>query len=64
VDTTSLAHPRIPTETKTARCVGCGGEYPRREMIYLHEENHDNLVFFHGYRVCQCCARRCSVSYY
>jgi hypothetical protein len=32
-------------------------------MVYLHEENHDNLVFFHGDRVCQCCARRFDVSY-
>jgi hypothetical protein len=48
-----MVHPRIRTEKPTtAVCAGCPGEYPRREMVYLHEENHDNLVYFHGDRVC------------
>jgi hypothetical protein len=64
VDKRSLAHPRTLTEKPTtAVYAGCSGEYPRREMVYLHEENHDNLVLFHGDRVCQCCARRFDVSY-
>jgi hypothetical protein len=59
-----MVHPRTLTEKPTtAVCAGCPGEYPRREMVYLHEENHDNLDFFDGNRVCQCCARRFGLSY-
>ena len=64
MDERILAHPRTPTvELKTARCAGCRLEYPRREMVYLHEETHDNLTYFHGERVCRLCARRSGVSY-
>jgi hypothetical protein len=52
VDERILAHPRTPThKPKTASCVGCRVEYPRREMVYLHQENHDNLTYFHGERM-------------
>ena len=44
-------------------CAGCGGEYPRREMVELHPEMHDNIVFFDGDKVCKPCARRNGVSY-
>src|SRR5215211_3322255 len=44
-----------------AVCSGCGGEYPRREMVYLHVGHHVNLVFFHGDRVCRPCAMRACV---
>jgi hypothetical protein len=66
VDTRSIRTPstEVPQEKpKTARCAGCGGEYPRKEMVYLHEENHDNLTYFHGERACKPCARRNGVSY-
>jgi hypothetical protein len=63
VDERILAHPRTPTEKpRVAVCSGCGGKYPRREMVYLHEETHDNLTYFHGERVCRLCARRSGVS--
>jgi hypothetical protein len=64
VDERILAHPRTPTEKhRTTRCAGCGGEGTRREMVHLHEENHDNLTFFHGELVCKPCARRKGVEF-
>jgi hypothetical protein len=63
VDTKSLVHPHIPPETpKTAKCAGCRGEYPRREMVTVHEGRHDGLYFFDGDNVCHPCARRNGVS--
>jgi hypothetical protein len=52
-----------PEREKVAVCSGCGGKYPRKELIYLHEDNHDGLVFFNGGRVCKPCARRNGVDY-
>jgi hypothetical protein len=66
VDKRILVHPRTrlrPEKPKLAVCPGCGGKYPRREMVYLHEETHDNLTFFNGERVCKPCARRYGVSH-
>jgi hypothetical protein len=57
VDERILAHPRNPQEKpKTAVCSGCGGKYPHRELIELHEDNHDNLTYFHGDQLCRSCA--------
>jgi hypothetical protein len=44
-------------------CAGCRFRYPRKETVLLEEGNHDNLVFFHGERVCKPCARKSGVSY-
>ena len=64
MDERILAHPRTPTEKpKMAVCSGCGGKYPRKELIALHEDNHDNLTYFQGERVCRPCVRRSGVSY-
>jgi hypothetical protein len=64
VDERILAHPRTPTEKpKMAVCSGCGGEYPNRELIELHEDNHDNLTYFHGDRLCRLCANDAGVDY-
>jgi hypothetical protein len=64
VDERILAHPRTPThKPKTASCVGCRVEYPRREMVYLHQENHDDLTYFQGERMCKPCAPRNGISY-
>ena len=46
-----------------AVCSGWGGKYPHRELIELHEDNHDNLTFFHGEDVCKRCACTNSVSF-
>ncbi len=62
MDERILAHPRTPT-AKTAVCSGCGGKYPRKELIYLHEENHDNLTYFHGDHLCRSCADDAGVEY-
>lgn len=67
MDTRSIRTPTpevpSPEKPKVARCASCGGEYPKRESVLLHEGNHDNLHFFHGERVCKPCARRNGVSY-
>jgi hypothetical protein len=41
---------------KTALCDGCGRRFPRRELTELHEDNHDDLTYFHGDRLCGGCA--------
>jgi hypothetical protein len=48
---------------KTAVCSGCGGKYPHRELTCLHEDNHDNLTYFHGDQLCPSCANGAGVSY-
>jgi hypothetical protein len=66
VDTRSIRTPstEVPQEKpKTARCAGCRGEYPRKEMVHLHEDNHDNLTYFHGDHLCRRCADAAGVDY-
>ena len=66
VDERILAQPRTrlrPEKPKVAACSGCGGKYPHRELIELHEDNHDNLTFFHGERVCRLCANDAGVDH-
>jgi len=41
---------------RTAECDGCRKRFPRGELIELHEDNHDNLTYFHGDRLCGECA--------
>jgi hypothetical protein len=48
---------------KTAVCSGCGGKYPHGELIELHEDNHDNLTYFHGDHLCRRCADNVGVAY-
>jgi predicted nucleic acid-binding Zn finger protein len=48
---------------KKAVCSGCGGKYPRKELIELHEDNHDNLTYFHGDHLCRLCANDAGVAY-
>ncbi len=48
-------------KAKTATCDGCRQRTPRRDLVELHEGNHDNLTYFHGDRVCQECADRAGV---
>jgi len=43
----------VPTLSK---CDGCSARLPRGEMIELHEDNHDNLTYFHGDLLCAGCA--------
>jgi hypothetical protein len=42
---------------------GCRQRFSRREIIVVHEGMHDNLVYFHGDKLCRRCARRNGVSY-
>jgi hypothetical protein len=57
VDTRSLAHPALrPEKPRTAVCDGCRKRFPRGELIELDEDNHNNLTYFHGDRLCGVCA--------
>ena len=46
-----------------SECSGCGGRFAARELTELDEENHDNLTYFHGDKLCQTCADNASVAY-
>lgn len=46
-----------------ALCSGCGERFAVRELVELHEDNHDNLTYFHGDRLCKSCANSAGVSY-
>lgn len=46
---------------KSARCGGCGERFPRRLLVELHEDNHDNLTHFHGEKLCPGCCDRAGV---
>jgi hypothetical protein len=48
---------------RQAPCSGCGRRRPVRELIELHEDNHDNLTHFHGDMLCRSCADAAGVSY-
>jgi len=41
---------------KTGACAGCGRRFRRRELVELHEGNHDDLTYFHGDLLCPTCA--------
>ncbi len=41
---------------KSGECAGCGSKRRHRELIELHEDNHDNLTYFHGDQLCRECA--------
>ena len=55
---------KVATSGATAVCSGCSGNYPHRELIELHEDNHDNLTFFHGDRLCRSCADDAGIGYF
>jgi hypothetical protein len=38
---------RSEDNPKMAACDGCGCRFRRRELVELHEDNHDNLTYFH-----------------
>lgn len=40
---------------KTGQCDGCRRRFARRELTELHEDNHDDLTYFHGDRLCGEC---------
>jgi hypothetical protein len=67
VDTRSIHTPTsevpLPEKPKTAVCSGCGGKYPHPELIELHEDNHDDLTYFHGDSLCRSCANDAGVDY-
>lgn len=48
-------------KAKTTTCDGCRDRFRRRDLVELHEDNHDNLTYFHGDRLCEECADRAGV---
>lgn len=52
-----------PARPKLSTCDGCGATVPRRDLIELHEENHDALTWFDGDQLCQGCARASGVDW-
>jgi len=44
------------THEEGGMCSGCGLRFAGRVLIELHEDNHDNLTFFHGDELCRGCA--------
>ncbi len=53
----------LPENPKLAVCSGCRGEYPKKDLITVHEGRHDNLHFFNGDRICKSCARANGVEF-
>jgi hypothetical protein len=47
---------------KTGVCSGCGRRYRHRELTELTEDNHDNLTYFNGDRLCPACADNAGVA--
>jgi hypothetical protein len=47
----------------TAKCAGCRKRLSRRALVVVHEGMHDNLVYFHGDKVCKPCARRNGIAF-
>lgn len=40
---------------RSTGCDGCGRAYLRSKLVELHEDNHDNLTYFHGDLLCETC---------
>ena len=53
---------RVRPRSRTGTCAGCGTRYPYRELVELTEDNHDDLTYFHGDRLCTSCADGAGVS--
>jgi len=69
VDTTRIPPAGDPFTIKQAEpaageaCAGCRETLRRRELVVVNEGMHDNLVYFHGDKLCRPCARCNGVSY-
>ncbi len=48
---------------KTGVCAGCGRRFRHRELTELTEDNHDDLTYFHGDRLCPACADNAGVEH-
>ena len=61
--TDSTATPQPSARTTEAKCAFCRSEFPRGELIEVHEGYHDNLTFFNGESICKPCARANGVEF-
>lgn len=50
-------------KARIATCTGCGGRFRHRDLVELHEYNHDDLTHFHGDLLCRKCADAAGVLY-
>jgi hypothetical protein len=49
---------------KLVPCAGCGHRFRHRDMVECVEDNHDDLTYFHGDRLCPAaCADNAGVEY-
>ncbi len=48
---------------KTGVCAGCGRRFRHRELVELHEDNHDDLTYFDGDLLCPACADNAGVEH-
>jgi len=46
----------LTVRAKYGVCSGCGCRFRHRELVELAEDNHDDLTYFHGDRLCVACA--------
>jgi hypothetical protein len=47
------AHNSCPL--KLCSCLGCGERLPRRDLVELHQDKHDDLTYFHDDLLCWEC---------
>ena len=57
----SHAPPTKLTPKKTVPCAGCEHRFCLRDLVELHEDNHDALTYFHRDRLCEKCAGKAGV---
>ena len=50
-------------KARTATCSGCGERVRHRDLVELHEDNHDNLTYFDGDLLCRGCASAADVNF-
>ena len=61
-DTVEAHYASLGRPVRLYACAGCGRRLPRRELVELHEDNHDNLTYFHGDLLCPACADNAGVA--
>ncbi len=57
------AYRSSPEPLGSGECSGCGGRFAGRDLVELTEDNHDNLTYFHGDRLCPACADNAGVEH-
>lgn len=50
-------------KARTATCSGCGDRVRHRDLVELHEDNHDGLTYFDGDLLCRRCTNAAGASF-